>query len=493
VKENFVSLSTSTRSEALPVFIDGTFRQARSGETIDAVNPATGEVIGRFPRCNTDDVADAVQAASTAFKQWRATPAIERAAMVRQLADKIEQHAGELAMLDVTENGSPIREMSADAYTGAAALRYFAGLALELRGETIPSEFDRVDYTLPTPYGVVGRIIPFNHPFMFAASKSAAPLIAGNTLILKPSEHTSMSTIRLAELAAEVFPKGVFNVVTGYGMEAGDPLVTHPDVRRIAFTGSAEIGRSIQQRAATHVVKTVSLELGGKNPLVVMPDADLDVAVEGALRGMNFTWQGQSCGSTSRLIVQESLRGEFVERLAARMDSLRSGPPEDYATDTGAIVHRGQYEKVLSYLQLGRDEGARVVVGGGPPEDKSLSAGMFVRPTLFEDVAPDSRLAQEEIFGPVLAVITYKTYEDALRIANGIQLGLTASIFTNDLRTAHRFARDVEAGYVWVNDSSRHFPGVPFGGFKDSGVGREESLSELESYTQTKNVNINFG
>ena len=486
-------MSTSTQSETLPVFIDGTFRQARSGETIDAVNPATGEVIGRFPRCTGEDVDDAVQAASTAFTQWRATPAIERAAMVRQLADKIEQHADELAMLDVTENGSPIREMSADAYTGAAVLRYFAGLALELRGETIPGDFDRVNYTLPTPYGVVGRIIPFNHPFMFAAGKSAAPLIAGNTLILKPSEHTSMSTIRLAELAAEVFPKGVFNVVTGYGMEAGDPVVTHPDVRRIAFTGSAEIGRSIQQRAATQVVKSVSLELGGKNPLVVMPDADLEVAVEGALRGMNFTWQGQSCGSTSRLIVQESLREELVERLATRIDSLRSGPPEDYATDTGAIVHRGQYEKVLSYLELGRDEGARVVVGGGPPHDKSLAAGLFVRPTLFDGVAADSRLAQEEIFGPVLAVITYKTYEDALRIANGIQLGLTASVFTNDLRTAHRFARDVEAGYVWVNDSSRHFLGAPFGGFKDSGVGREESMSELESYTQTKNVNVNFG
>ena len=328
---------------------------------------------------------------------------------------------------------------------------------------------------------------------MFAASKSAAPLIAGNTLILKPSEHTSMSTIRLAELADGVLPKGVFNVVTGTGLEAGDPLVTHPVVRRIAFTGSAEIGRSIQQRAATHVVKTVTLELGGKNPLVVMPDADLDIAVEGALRGMNFTWQGQSCGSTSRLIVQRSRHDEFVERLAARMESMRSGPPDEEATDTGAIVHRGQYEKVLSYLQIGRDEGSRVMAGGGPPEDKSLSGGLFVRPTLFTDVAPDSRLAQEEIFGPVLAVIAYDTYEDALRIANGVQYGLTASIFTNDLRTAHRFARDVEAGYVWVNDSARHFPGVPFGGFKDSGVGREESFDELVSYTQTKNVNINFG
>jgi acyl-CoA reductase-like NAD-dependent aldehyde dehydrogenase len=412
--------------------------------------------------------------------------------MVRALADRIEEHADELAMLDVTENGSPIREMRADAYTGAAALRYFAGLALELRGQTIPSEFDRLDYTLPSPFGVVGRIIPFNHPFMFAASKSAAPLIAGNTLILKPSEHTSMSTIRLAELADGILPKGVFNVITGTGLEAGDPLVVHPDVRRIAFTGSAEIGRSIQQRAASQVVKTVSLELGGKNPLVVMQDADLEIAVQGALRGMNFTWQGQSCGSTSRLIVQRSRRDELVERLAERMEALRSGPPNEEATDTGAIVHRGQYEKVLSYLQIGREEGATVAAGGGAVDDDALAGGMFVRPTLFTDVAPDSRLAQEEIFGPVLAVIAYDSYEDAIEIANGIQYGLTASIFTGDLRAAHRFARDVEAGYVWVNDSSRHFPGVPFGGFKDSGVGREESFEELVSYTQVKNVNINF-
>jgi betaine-aldehyde dehydrogenase len=486
-------VSVSTNIEALPIYIDGGFRQARSGETIDATNPATGEVIARFPRCDSQDVEDAVVAAEAAFTEWRATPALERAKMVRELADRIEEHADELAMLDVSENGSPIREMRADAFAGAAALRYFAGLALELRGDTIPSDFDRLDYTVPSPFGVVGRIIPFNHPFMFAASKSAAPLIAGNTLILKPSEHTSMSTIRLAELADGVLPKGVFNVVTGTGLEAGDPLVTHPGVRRIAFTGSAEIGRSIQQRAATHVVKTVSLELGGKNPLVVMPDADLDLAVEGAVRGMNFTWQGQSCGSTSRLIVEKSRRDEFVERLTARMEALRSGPPDEEATDTGAIVHRGQYDKVLSYLQIGRDEGARVVTGGGPPEDKSLASGMFVRPTLFTDVAPDSRLAQEEIFGPVLAVITYDRYEDAIEIANGIQYGLTASIFTSDLRTAHRFARDVQAGYVWVNDSARHFPGVPFGGFKDSGVGREESFDELVSYTQVKNVNINFG
>jgi acyl-CoA reductase-like NAD-dependent aldehyde dehydrogenase len=486
-------MTVTTHKETLSHYIDGSFREARSGETIETTNPATGEVIASFPKGDSRDIDDAVQAAQAASDGWRATPALERARMVTALAARIEEQADELAMLDVLENGSPIKEMRSDAFMGAFALRYFAGLALELRGETIPSEFDRIDYTVPSPFGVVGRIIPFNHPFMFASSKSAAPLIAGNTLILKPSEHTSMSTIRLAELADGILPKGVFNVVTGTGAEAGDALVVHPGVRRLAFTGSDEIGRMIQQRAATHVVKSVSLELGGKNPLVVMPDADLDQAVAGALRGMNFTWQGQSCGSTSRLIVQESIHDELVEQLAERMESMRSGMPEDESTDTGAIVHRGQYEKVLKYLQIGKDEGAHVAAGGGTPDGASLSSGMFVRPTLFTNVKADSRLAQEEIFGPVLAVIKYDSYEDALRIANGVQYGLTASIFTQDLRTAHRFARDVQAGYVWVNDSARHFPGVPFGGFKDSGIGREESFEELVSYTQVKNVNINFG
>ena len=481
---------TTTSSEVRPLTIGGKSYLARSGETLSATNPATGEEIGCFPRCRAADVDDAVSAAKQALPAWRDAGPMARAAAVRKLADLIEEHAEELALLDVRENGSPIREMRKDAFAAASQLRYFAGLALELRGDTIPTTPDRLNYTLHQPFGVVGRIIPFNHPLMFAGGKIAAPLIAGNTVVIKPSEHTSLSAIRLGELSREALPDGALNVVTGLGQEAGDALVTHPDVRRLAFIGSAEIGRSIQQRAATHVVKTVTLELGGKNPIVIFPDADLDLAIDGAVRGMNFTWQGQSCGSTSRLLVHESLREDFVERLAARIDSLRSGMPDDEATETGAIVHRGQYDKVLKYLEIGRQEGARVVVGGGAPEDPQLERGMFVRPTLFEDVAPDSRLAQEEIFGPVLAVLPFQTYEEALRISNSVAYGLTASVFTRDLETAHRYAAEVECGYVWVNDASTHFPGAPYGGFKDSGVGREESFEELASYAQIKNVNV---
>jgi len=479
--------------KAWSILVGGELRGARDGETIEVTNPATGEAIGTVPRCREADVDDAVAAARAAFAGWRATNPLERAARLGALADAITEHAEELAMLDVLENGSPIREMRGDAFAAAAQLRYFAGLALALRGETIPGEADRLNYTLMEPFGVVGRIVPFNHPLMFAAGRAAAPLIAGNTLVVKPSEHTSTSALALAELASELLPPGVFNVVTGYGEEAGDALVTHRDVRRIAFTGSAEVGRAIQRRAATHVVKTVTLELGGKNPIVVFADADIEAAIAGALRGMNFTWQGQSCGSTSRLLVHSSLHGEFVYRLGERMDAMRSGPPQEEQTETGAIVHRRQYEKVLSYLAIGREEGARVVAGGGPPDDPRLANGLFVRPTLFDGVAPGSRLAQEEIFGPVLAAMGFETYEQALAIANGVSLGLTASAYTSDLGVAHRFARDVQAGYVWVNDTAKHIPGTAFGGVKDSGVGREEGAEELASYAQVKNVNVSFG
>jgi acyl-CoA reductase-like NAD-dependent aldehyde dehydrogenase len=474
------------------MLIGGERRPAVSGETIDAVNPATGDTLGAIPRGGVADIDAAVGAARAAFPDWKRAPATERAARVTALADLVLDHAEELALLDVLDNGSPIREMRNDAHIAAAQLRYFAGLALQLRGQTIPTGHDRLDYTLREPYGVVGRIVPFNHPLMFAAGKLAAPLVAGNTVVLKPSEHTSLSALRLADLAAEVFPPGVVNIVTGLGLEAGDALVAHPDVRRLAFIGSVEIGLGIQRRAAERLVKTVTLELGGKNPIAVFPDADLDEAVEGIVRGMNFTWQGQSCGSTSRLLVDSSIHAELVELLAARIDGLRSGPPTDEATDTGAIVHRRQFEKVRSYVEIGREEGFPLVVGGGEAEVPGMEGGTFIRPALFDQVRPDSRLAQEEIFGPVLAVIPFRDYDEAVSIANSVDYGLTASVFTRDLSIAHGFARDVVAGYVWVNDSSRHFLGAPYGGVKNSGVGREEGVEELDSYAEPKNVNVRF-
>jgi betaine-aldehyde dehydrogenase len=475
-----------------PIYIGGQERFAADERTLDVTNPANGKLIARIPRCGAEDVDAAVAAARLALPAWRQLEPTERAAYIRRLADLIERDRESLAILDSLDNGTPLAEMRKDVAGAVAQMRYFAGLAVQNRGATIPTGHDRVNYTLRQPYGVVGRIVPFNHPFKFAAGKVAVPLIAGNTVVLKPSEHTSLSALAFGELAAEALPPGVLNVVTGLGSEAGDALVTHPDVPRLAFIGASATGRAILARAASVSVKHVTLELGGKNPVVIFSDADEDLAIAGVVKGMNFTWQGQSCGSTSRLLVQRDHYQTFIEKLAERIGSLKTGLPDDPQTDTGAIVNEAQMEKVLRYVDIGKEEGARLLVGGERVTDGVLADGLFVSPALFADVRPDSRLAQEEIFGPVLAAMPFDDYDEALRIANSVQYGLTASVFTKNLATAHAFARDVEAGYVWVNETSRHFTGTPFGGYKDSGLGREEDLSELEAYTQTKNVNVRF-
>ena len=482
----------TTTVENYPAVFGGQRRDAISGETLDSVNPATGEIIGRFPRCGKEDVDLAVQAAAKAGPDWAGLSTVDRAAYLRAIADVLRREGEALARLDAQDNGSTLNMLRVDVQHAVDQIEYFAGMALHPMGDIIPTLPGRINYTISQPWGVVARIIPFNHPLMFAAAKMAAPLMAGNTLIIKPSEHTSLSALRLADLLVDVLPAGVVNVVPGLGGEAGDALVTHPEIRRIAFIGSVPNGQLIQQRAAASGVKSVTLELGGKNPLVVFPDADLDLALDGAQRGMNFTWQGQSCGSTSRLLVHRDIHDEFVERLADRIDSLRPGLPEEESSQTGAIVNQGQLDKVQSYIQIGKDEGAKLVAGGVRPDDPELARGLFIRPAVFDGVRADSRLAQEEIFGPVLAVISFDDYQDALQIANGVSYGLTASVFTRDLTTAHTFAAEIEAGYVWVNDSSRHILGAPFGGVKDSGIGREESAAELESYTQSKNIHVRY-
>ncbi|WP_284981554.1 aldehyde dehydrogenase family protein [Arthrobacter sp. efr-133-TYG-118] len=482
----------NTALTTTPMWIGGREAMASDGSTVDAVNPATGELTARFPAATAADVDAAVLAGKRASAQWKKSTPEERSAVLTRLAAVIEEHAEELADLDVADNGSPIREMRRDACMAVDSLRYYAGLTLQLRGETIPSSFDRINFTLLQPYGVVARIIPFNHPFMFAASKIAAPLAAGNAVIVKPSEHTSRSALRLGELAQGIIPEGLLSILTGYGHTTGDAIVRHPDIRRLAFIGSADTGRAIQATAASVAVKNVTLELGGKNPLVVFPDADIDKAVLAAQRGMNFTWQGQSCGSTSRLIVHRDIYANFIDTLAENIEGMKSGSPTDESTQTGSIVNAVQYDKVRSYIAIGHDEGARLIAGGQTLTEGEFANGFFVRPTLFADVDPKSRLAQEEIFGPVLAAMPFDDYDGALTIANNVRYGLTASVFTENLRTAHRFARDVEAGYVWVNEVSKHVHGTAFGGVKDSGLGREEGIEELISYTQAKNVHLNF-
>jgi len=477
------------------LLIDGELVDAEHGRTLDASNPATGQVVAQVPAASVADVDRAVVAASAAFIRWRARPIAGRAAFVSRLADAVEAHAEELAVIDTVDNGTPLRVMRGDARIAAEQLRYFAGLALELKGDTIPTpERGAIDYTVREPFGVVGRIVPFNHPLLFAASKLAAPLVTGNTVILKPSQQTSLSALRLGELCAEIFPPGVVNVVSGRGSEIGDHLAQHPDVPRLALTGSVGVGRRLQQQAADQVVKVVSLELGGKNPIIVFNDAEHHTALDGVMGGMNFAWQGQSCGSTSRLYVQRDRYEQFVADLGARIDALVVGDPLDENSDVGAIVSQSQYESVAGYIRQGiEDPRVRLIAGGLGEVDASASGGWYLRPTLF--ATDDDRgvpIAEEEIFGPVLVATPFDSYDEVVARANALPLGLTASVWTDELSTALSAVRDLETGYVWVNASSRHIPGTPFGGVKDSGVGREESIDELMSYTQTKNVYIRF-
>lgn len=461
---------------------------SESGRTLEAVAPSTGEVVATFPHGTAADVDRAVASAKEAFAAWRRVPAIERGRLVARFADAVEARGEELAAIDALENGSPLHLLRKDVALAVQRLRFYAGLALQLRGESIPAD-GGLDFTRMEPYGVVARLVPFNHPLMFAASSVGAPLVAGNTVVLKPSEHTSLSALRIGELAAEILPPGVLNVVTGLGAEVGSRLTAHPDVPRVAFTGSVETGLQIQRQAAAEVVKAVTLELGGKNPLIVFPDADVPAAVRGAVTGMNFTWQGQSCGSTSRVLVHRSLLEDFEAGLREALDGFVVGDPFDPATQMGALVSEPHYHRVRRFIAEGRaDAATRLVSGDGDVP----AAGLFVRPTVFAfpDGDHDSRILDTEIFGPVLAVVPFDDYEEAIARANSLPLGLTASVWTTSLDTATAAVRDLEAGYVWVNASSLHVPGAPFGGAKNSGVGREEDLSELYSYAQTKNVFI---
>jgi acyl-CoA reductase-like NAD-dependent aldehyde dehydrogenase len=476
------------------MLIDGELVAAEGGRKLDAINPATGQVITQIPVATTGDMDRAVAAAVRAFPAWRRRPVAERAELVRKLADAIEHHGEQLALIDTIDNGTPLRVLRADAGLAAEQLRYFAGLALELKGDTIPGpEAGSLDFTIREPFGVVGRIVPFNHPLMFAASKLAAPLVAGNTIVLKPSEQTSLSALRLGELCGEIFPPGTVNVLSGLGSEIGDHLVAHPDVPRLALTGSVAVGRRVLRRAAEVAVKVVTLELGGKNPMIVFGDAPYEQAVDGALAGMNFTWQGQSCGSTSRLYVHRSRYEQFTTDLAARMDQLVVGDPLSSSTDVGAIVSRTQFESVVDYIKAGVKDPKMRLLAGGLPDQGTGDGGWYIRPTLFAaDTDHDSPVVREEIFGPVLVAMPFDGYDEVIGFANSLPLGLTASVWTDRLATAMRACRDLEAGYVWVNASSWHIPGTPFGGVKNSGAGREEGIEELMSYTQSKNVYIRF-
>lgn len=472
------------------LYWNGQWHAPSGAQAMTSINPSTGEPLGDVLFGGPAEVDAAVRAARTALPAWARTPPLERARRLREAAQRLREHSADLALIDAADCGNPVRAMMMDAEVAATQLEYFAGLVLELKGETIPTANGSLNYTVREPIGVVVRICAFNHPFMFAAGKIAAPLAAGNTVIVKPPEQAPLSTIRLMELLEGVFPPGVLNCVVG-GRDTGAALASHPDVAAVGIIGSVPAGKSVLRASADTLKRTV-LELGGKNAMIVHPDTDFDTAVDGAVRGMNFTWCGQSCGSTSRLFLHESLHDRFVDSMLARLAAAhRPGLATDMRTTMGALVSRDQYERTLHYVDAGRADGATLVTGGRHPDDPALKNGFFVEPTVFVGVTPQMRIAREEIFGPVLSVLSWRD-EDALFAAvNGVPFGLTGSIWTQDLQTAHRNAARVQAGYLWINDCSSHFLGTPFGGIKQSGLGREESKDELFEFTHVKNVNVN--
>ena len=478
-------------SAALPrhrqLYAGGRWLEPQGGYR-DTFNPATGESLGPCAEANAADVDAVVAQAQAGFAAWRLVKPLERAAMLRRIAQVLRDNAGELALIDAANCGNPVKEMAGDALAAAAQVEYFAGLVTEIKGETIPMGDGVVNMTVREPLGVCARIVAYNHPLMFVAGKLAPVIAAGNTAVMKAPQQAPLSTFRLVELIEGILPPGVLNIVTG-GTAAGQALVAHPLVQHVALIGSVETGRAIA-RAAADQLKKVSLELGGKNACIIFPDADIAAAIKGAVGGMNFGWCGQSCGSTSRLFVHESVYDRVIEGVLQQVRHFRPGLPTDPATTMGALVSKEHLDKVMRYIDVAHADGARLLHGGKRVGDAALANGFFVEPTIFDLVTQGMRIAREEVFGPILSILKWSDTEEMLRQVNAVDYGLTCSIWTTSLANAHQTAARVEAGYIWVNNASRHFIGAPFGGYKQSGLGREESLDELLHYTQVKNINI---
>ncbi|MEC7761823.1 MAG: aldehyde dehydrogenase family protein [Pseudomonadota bacterium] len=473
------------------MLIGGELVESVDGQWMDSISPADESVIGRVPHGTAEDVERAVIAAEAAWPDWAGLTALERAKAMNDFADAIAGRADEILRVEVADTGNTIRPMRlVDAPTAIDSLRYYAGLGADLRGETIPASRENLHLTLHEPYGVVARIAPFNHPMMFAVARTAASLAAGNAIIVKPPETSPLSSMILAEIARETLPPGVFNIVTGDGAGAGDAIVRHPRIKRIAFIGSPETGRAIQRAAAEVTVKHISLELGGKNPMIVFPDCDPDKVAEAAIMGMNFAWQGQSCGSLSRLLLHEDIHDRVVAALVEKVKAMKIGDPLSETSDVGPMNSKVHYDRVLQHIENAKADGARCLAGGGRPTGPDFEKGFWIEPTVFADVTPDLRLWQQEVFGPVLAIGKWSGFDEVADMANSTEYGLTGAIWTNDITNAMRMARRVRSGHIWINGSSLHFLGVPFGGMKTSGIGREEGREELYSYTETKTLNI---
>lgn len=473
--------------ESTDLLIGGERRPASDGSTLPTENPATGEVLAEVPAASAEDVDDAVTAARKAFREWRRTDPDERGRLVNRVAMKIREHSEELAHLESADQGKPLSQAESDIEGAAKYFEYYAGAADKLEGKSIPVGPDQVDYTVREPYGVSGQITPWNFPGNLFARGVAPALVAGNAVVVKPAEQTPLSTVRMAELCESAgLPDGLVNVVTGYGEPTGQALAEHDGVDQLTFTGSVPTGKHIMRTAADSVTP-VTLELGGKNPAIVFPDADLDTAAEWIATGI-FTNVGQICSAADRVLVHESIHDELLDRLIEIVDGYTIGPGLD-DPDIGPLVSEAQFEKVSEYLEVARSEDATVVAGGETID----RPGYFIEPTILTDVDRAGRIAKEEIFGPVLATLTFSETSEAVSIANDVDYGLVAGVFTNDLTRAHRLTQQLEVGNVYVNKWFGDTNQTPFGGYKQSGIGREKGLEALESYLQTKNVAIELG
>ncbi|MBC3373539.1 betaine-aldehyde dehydrogenase [Pseudomonas sp. SWRI92] len=482
------------RFELQKLYIDGAYSDASSDATFEAINPANGEVLALVQRATFEDVERAVVSAEKGQKIWAAMTAMQRSRILRRAVDILRERNDELAALETLDTGKSFSETKyVDIVTGADVLEYYAGLVPAIEGEQVPLRTTSFVYTRREPLGVVAGIGAWNYPIQIALWKSAPALAAGNAMIFKPSEVTSLTTLKLAEIYTEAgVPAGVFNVLTGSGREVGTWLTEHPRIEKISFTGGTDTGKKVMASASSSSLKDVTMELGGKSPLIIFDDADLDRAADTAMMA-NFYSSGQVCTNGTRVFVPSHLKTAFEAKIAERVARIRIGNPEDENTNFGPLVSFAHMESVLGYIEKGKAEGARLLCGGGRLTDGDLAKGAFVAPTVFTDCTDEMTIVREEIFGPVMSILTYDTEEEVIRRANDTDFGLAAGVVTRDLNRAHRVIHQLEAGICWINAWGESAAEMPVGGYKQSGVGRENGISSLNNFTRIKSVQVEMG
>ncbi|WP_338508112.1 betaine-aldehyde dehydrogenase [Pseudomonas poae] len=482
------------RFETQKLYIDGGYSDAGSDATFEAINPANGEVLAHVQRATFDDVERAVVSAEKGQKIWAAMTAMERSRILRRAVDILRERNDELAALETLDTGKAFSETQfVDVVTGADVLEYYAGLVPAIEGEQIPLRDTSFVYTRREPLGVVAGIGAWNYPIQIALWKSAPALAAGNAMIFKPSEVTSLTTLKLAEIYTEAgVPAGVFNVLTGSGREVGTWLTEHPRIEKVSFTGGTDTGKKVMASASSSSLKEVTMELGGKSPLIVFEDADLDRAADIAMMA-NFYSSGQVCTNGTRVFVPKQLQGAFETKILERVARIRVGDPQDENTNFGPLVSFAHMESVLGYIAKGKEQGARLLCGGDRMTEGDLAKGAYVAPTVFSDCTDDMVIVREEIFGPVMSLLTYETEEEVIRRANDTDFGLAAGLVTKDLNRAHRVIHQLEAGICWINAWGESDAKMPVGGYKQSGVGRENGISSLNNFTRIKSVQVELG